>query len=175
MPKTMKGPAIFLAQFAGDAAPFNSLDSITKWAAGLGYKGVQIPTWDGRLFDLKKAATSKTYCDEIKGVLKDQGIVITELSTHLQGQLVAENPINGPIPFFTPPDMTELLSDFEVRQSVPELMQLAQSTTGIYSHFPANIEHTLMQMMREANGVTMRPALRFSTVQVRIIPTKSAR
>lgn len=62
--------------------------------------------------------------------------------------------------------MAELLSDFEVRQSVPELIQLAQSTTGIYSHFPANIEHTLMQMMREANGVTMRPALRFSTVQV---------
>lgn len=84
----------------------------------------------------------------------------------VRGQLMAENPINGPIPFFAPPDMAELLSDFEVRQSVPELMQLAQSTTGIYSHFPANIEHTLMQMMREANGVTMRPALRFSTVQV---------
>lgn len=84
----------------------------------------------------------------------------------VQGQLVAENPINGPIPFFAPPDMTELLSDFEVRQAVPELMQLAQSKTEIYSHFPAQIEHTLMQMMRESNGVTMRPALRFSTVQV---------
>ena len=68
MPTTMKGPAIFLAQFAGDAAPFNSLPSIAKWAAGLGYKGVQIPTWDGRLFDLKKAARSKTYCDEVKGI-----------------------------------------------------------------------------------------------------------
>lgn len=84
----------------------------------------------------------------------------------VQGQLMAENPINGPIPFFAPPDMAELLSDFEVRQSVPELMQLAQSTAGIYSYFPVGIEHTLMQMMREANGVTMRPALRFSTVQV---------
>lgn len=79
---------------------------------------------------------------------------------------MAENPIHGPIPFFAPPDMAELLSDFAVRQPVPELMELAQSTTGIYSHFPANIEHTLMQMMHEANGVTMRPALRFSTVQV---------
>ena len=38
--KTIKGPAIFLAQFAGDTAPFNSLDSIAAWAAGLGYKGV---------------------------------------------------------------------------------------------------------------------------------------
>ena len=57
--KTIKGPAIFLAQFAGDAAPFNSLDAICGWAAGLSYEGVQIPSWDGRLFDLKKAAESK--------------------------------------------------------------------------------------------------------------------
>ena len=67
MATDIKGPAIFLAQFAGDAAPFNSWDSITKWAASLGYKGVQIPSWDGRLFDLKKAAESKTYCDEVEG------------------------------------------------------------------------------------------------------------
>ena len=92
MAKTMKGPAIFLAQFAGDAAPFNSLPAITKWAASLGYKGVQIPTWDARLIDLKKAATSKTYCDEIKGICADAGVEITELSTHLQGQLIAVNP-----------------------------------------------------------------------------------
>ena len=91
--KTMKGPAIFLAQFAGDAAPFNTLKGMAGWAAGLGYKGVQIPTWDARLFDLKKAASSKTYCDEIKGMLKEHGLSITELSTHLQGHLVAVNPI----------------------------------------------------------------------------------
>src|SRR5438552_4161173 len=92
MPTTMKGPGLFLAQFVGDAAPFNSLASITKWAAGLGYKGVQIPTWDGRLFDLKKAASSKTYCDEVKGICANAGVEITELSTHLQGQLVAVHP-----------------------------------------------------------------------------------
>ena len=92
MPTTIKGPAIFLAQFAGDAAPFNSLDAISKWAAGLGYKGVQIPTWDARFIDLKKAAESKTYCDELKGTAAKYGISITELSTHLQGQLVAVNP-----------------------------------------------------------------------------------
>jgi sugar phosphate isomerase/epimerase len=90
--KTIKGPAIFLAQFAGDAAPFNSLDAICGWAAGLGYKGIQIPTWDGRLFDLKKAASSKTYCDEVKGIVDEHELSITELSTHLQGQLVAVNP-----------------------------------------------------------------------------------
>ena len=89
---TIKGPAIFLAQFAGDKAPFNSLDSITKWAGSLGFKGVQMPSWDGRLFDLKKAAESKTYCDEVKGICKKNGVEITELSTHLQGQLVAVHP-----------------------------------------------------------------------------------
>ncbi len=92
MPKTMKGPAIFLAQFAGDAAPFNSWAAITRWAGSLGYRGVQVPTWDGRLFDLAKAASSKDYCDELVGVAAENGVVITELSTHLQGQLVAVNP-----------------------------------------------------------------------------------
>jgi sugar phosphate isomerase/epimerase len=88
----VKGPAIFLAQFAGDVAPFNSFASICRWAASLGYKGVQIPSWDGRLFDLAKAAESQTYCDEITGVAAECGLAITELSTHLQGQLVAVNP-----------------------------------------------------------------------------------
>jgi sugar phosphate isomerase/epimerase len=88
----IKGPGIFLAQFAGDAPPFNSLRAIAQWAAKLGFKGVQIPTWDARLFDLTRAAQSKTYCDEIKGVLAEQGIQISELSTHLQGQLVAVHP-----------------------------------------------------------------------------------
>ena len=92
MATTLKGPAIFLAQFAGDAAPFNSWDSICRWAAGLGYKGVQVPTWDARLFDMAKAAASKTWCDEFAGVAASHGVAITELSTHLQGQLVAVNP-----------------------------------------------------------------------------------
>ena len=73
----MKGPAIFLAQFAGHAAPFNSLDAITKWAGSLGYKGVQIPTWDGRLFDLEKAAESQDYVDEVKGICAGNGVEVT--------------------------------------------------------------------------------------------------
>jgi sugar phosphate isomerase/epimerase len=91
--KTIQGPALFLAQFAGDDAPFNSLDSIAAWAAGLGYKGVQIPSWDARMIDLKRAAESRTYCDEIKGTLAEHGLTLTELSTHLQGQLVAVHPV----------------------------------------------------------------------------------
>jgi sugar phosphate isomerase/epimerase len=90
--KTIQGPAIFLAQFAGDVKPFNNLKDISAWAAALGYKGVQIPTWDARLFDLKRAADSKAYCDEIRGVLSKSGVELTELSTHLQGQLVAVHP-----------------------------------------------------------------------------------
>lgn len=90
--KTIKGPAIFLAQFMGDKAPFNSLESICRWMASIGYVGVQIPSWDARCIDLQRAAESKTYCDEIKGVVESCGLKITELSTHLQGQLVAAHP-----------------------------------------------------------------------------------
>ena len=92
MTKTMRGPAIFLAQFADDAAPFNSLHGIAGWAAALGYKGVQIPSWDQRLFDLDRAADSDAYCDEVKATLAAVGVQLTELSTHLQGQLVAVHP-----------------------------------------------------------------------------------
>jgi sugar phosphate isomerase/epimerase len=86
----IKGPALFLAQFMGDEAPFNSLPNITAWAKKLGYLGVQLPSWDGRVMDLNRAAESKTYCDELKG--QTNGLAITELASHLQGQLVAVHP-----------------------------------------------------------------------------------
>lgn len=89
---TIKGPGIFLAQFASDTAPFNSLETIAAWAASLGYKGVQIPTTDARLFDLAAAAESQAYCDDLAGMLASHGLQVTELSTHLQGQLVAVHP-----------------------------------------------------------------------------------
>lgn len=90
--QTIKGPGIFLAQFMGDKPPFNNLKDICNWAKSLGFIGVQIPTWDSRCIDLQKAATSKTYADELKGLVNECGLQITELSTHLQGQLVAVNP-----------------------------------------------------------------------------------
>ena len=90
--KTIQGPGIFLAQFVGDSSPFNSLDAICGWAKTLGYIAVQIPTWDARLFDLKRAAESKAYCDALAGIVSQHGLVISELSTHLQGQLVASHP-----------------------------------------------------------------------------------
>ena len=90
---TLKGPGIFLAQFIGDNAPFNNLEEICNWAKGLGYVGVQLPTLDARFIDLQKAAESKTYADELKENINACGLEITELSTHLQGQLVAVNPV----------------------------------------------------------------------------------
>jgi sugar phosphate isomerase/epimerase len=88
----MKGPAIFLAQFAGDSAPFDTLSSMAQWAAGLGYRGIQVPTLGPQFIDLALAASSDTYCGEIIGTLAQYGIEISELSTHLQGQLVAVHP-----------------------------------------------------------------------------------
>jgi len=87
----MKGPAIFLAQFAGSEAPFDSLENMAKWAADFGYVGIQVPT-DPSLFDLELAADSQDYCDEVAGKVGQHGIRITELSTHLQGQLLAVHP-----------------------------------------------------------------------------------
>lgn len=88
----IKGPAIFLAQFADNKPPFDTLEGICQWAANLGYKGIQIPTWEASYIDLDVAAESKTYCDELKGKVESYGLQITELSTHLQGQLVAVHP-----------------------------------------------------------------------------------
>jgi sugar phosphate isomerase/epimerase len=88
----IKGPGIFLVQFLRDEEPYNNLTNISKWVADLGYKGVQIPTWDSRVIDLDKAAESKDYCDELKGTLKQIGLEITELPTHLQGQVLAIHP-----------------------------------------------------------------------------------
>lgn len=90
--RTIKGPAIFLAQFAGDKAPFDTLDHICAWAADLGYKGVQIPTWLTHFVDVEKAAASKTYADEVKGTVESHGLEIAELASHIIGQLVAVHP-----------------------------------------------------------------------------------
>jgi len=104
--KTIKGPALFLAQFAGDQPPYNTLEGMAGWAAGLGYVGIQIPTWDQRLFDLKRAAESKSYCEEVLGIASRAGLKVTELSTHLQGQLVASHPaFDTLLDGFAPPEI----------------------------------------------------------------------
>ncbi|WOD18740.1 sugar phosphate isomerase/epimerase family protein [Paraburkholderia kirstenboschensis] len=89
--RTIKGPAIFLAQFMGDEVPFDNLAHLAGWATGLGFKGIQVPC-DARLIDLEQAASSQAYCDELRETVDNAGVTITELSTHLQGQLVAVHP-----------------------------------------------------------------------------------
>jgi sugar phosphate isomerase/epimerase len=86
----IKGPAIFLAQFYQDAPPHNTLSNITQWAKDLGYIGVQIPSDNAHFIDLDKAAASKQYCDDLKG--QTNGLAITEIATHLHGQLIAVHP-----------------------------------------------------------------------------------
>ena len=88
----IKGPAIFLAQFMRDQPPYDNLDNIGQWVAGLGYKGVQIPAWDGRVIDLDKAAESKAYCDDYRAKLAGMGLELTEIASYLQGQVLAVHP-----------------------------------------------------------------------------------
>jgi sugar phosphate isomerase/epimerase len=136
--KTIQGPGIFLAQFAGDRPPFHSFDAICAWAAGLGYVAVQIPTWDGRLFDLERAAESQTYCDELRGVAAKHGLAISELSTHLQGQLVASHPAYDTLfAGFAPPQLRGA-GDVRARQewAVGQLLQAARASRnfGVRAH-----------------------------------------
>jgi sugar phosphate isomerase/epimerase len=136
MMKTIRGPAIFLAQFVADTAPFNNLREIAGWAASLGYKGVQIPTWERRLFDLDRAADSDAYCEETKSVLAQQGVQISELSTHLQGQLVAVHPAyDQAFDAFAP---ASLRGDRDARQAwaVDQLKKAARASArlGLTAH-----------------------------------------
>ena len=104
--KTIKGPGIFLAQFVGEEPPFDTLPAMARWASGLGYRAVQIPTWETGLFDLETAAQSQAYCDDVAGMLAEHDIVISELSTHLQGQLVAVHPaFDAQMDGFAPPHL----------------------------------------------------------------------
>jgi len=90
--RTIKGPGLFIGQFADEKPPFNTLPSIANWAKGLGFAGLQLPTWDARFIDIKKAAESSAYADEIKGIMSDAGLVVTDMASHIYGQLVAVHP-----------------------------------------------------------------------------------
>ncbi|MCB2031227.1 MAG: sugar phosphate isomerase/epimerase, partial [Rhodoferax sp.] len=104
----MQGPGIFLIQFLGPEAPFNTLDGLATWCADLGFKGVQVPTFRKDIFDLALAAQSKSYCDDIKGMLADKGLQITELSTHRQGHICAFNPaFDHMLRNFGPPELAD--------------------------------------------------------------------
>lgn len=127
----MKGPAVFLAQFVGDEPPYHDLASLARWAAGLGYRGVQIPTWEQRLMDLDRAAESRDYCDELKGILAEHGIEITELSTHLQGQLVAVHPAYDPMFDAFAPEPVRGKPEARQRWAVEQLDKAARASRNL--------------------------------------------
>ncbi|WP_111640751.1 sugar phosphate isomerase/epimerase family protein [Marinimicrobium alkaliphilum] len=129
--KTIKGPALFLAQFCGDEAPFNTLENIAKWAGDLGYKGVQIPSWDKRIFDLERAANDLDYCKQVQDTLAKNGLQITELSTHLQGQLVAVHPVYDEMfDAFAPPEVHNN-PDARQKWAVEQMMFAAKASKNL--------------------------------------------
>ena len=128
---TLQGPAIFLAQFISDEAPFNSLESICAWASSLGFKGVQLPTLDARFIDLQLAAESQTYADELRGRVQAAGLEITELSTHLQGQLVAVHPAYDELfDGFAPPELRNRPAERQ-QWAVQQLRYAAQASRNL--------------------------------------------
>lgn len=136
MKTTIKGPAIFLAQFMGEQAPFDSIDNICKWAADLGYKGIQLPTWEKSLIDIDKASESRTYCEELKGKVLSYGLEITELCTHLQGQLVAVNPAYDKMFDAFAPEKLRNQPKKRQRWAVQQLLKAAKASQylGLNSH-----------------------------------------
>ena len=134
--KKIQGPGIFLAQFMGDEAPVNNFRNICQWVASLGYKGIQIPSWDPRCMDLAKAASSQDYCDELAGTAAEFGLTITELSTHLQGQLVAVHPAYNPMfDGFAPPEVqgnAQARTDWAIAQM--HLAAKASERLGLNTH-----------------------------------------
>ena len=135
--KTLKGPGIFLAQFVAPVAPFDRLETLASWAAGMGYVGVQLPAGGpGSLFDLERAAMDQDYCDEIAGMLSEHGLAITELSSHLQGQLVAVHPAyDAQFDAFAPPQLRGRVEERqEWAESQLKLAAKASARLGLKAH-----------------------------------------
>lgn len=134
--KRIQGPGLFLAQFIGENAPFNSLDGLAKWASELGFTSIQIPTMDPRIFDLDLAATSQSYCDEIIAKLQRYGIDISELSTHIQGQLIAVHPAYDSVFDGFAPESVRGNSEQRQRWATEQLMKAAQASQrlGLTTH-----------------------------------------
>ncbi|MDP2380941.1 MAG: sugar phosphate isomerase/epimerase, partial [Pseudohongiella sp.] len=160
-PKTIKGPGIFLAQFVDDKAPFNTIDGICQWAADLGYKGIQIPTWDKRLIDLERLADSKTFADDYKGRINAHGLEITELSTHLQGQLVAVHPAyNEMFDGFAPEQLRgnpSARTDWAVNQVKMAAKASRHLGINVHASFPgALMWHTVYPWPQRPSGLVQQ-------------------
>lgn len=132
--KTIKGPAIFLAQFMADEEPFSNIEAIAEWAAKLGFIGIQVPIGNSSFIDVALAAESKEYCDELAGRVGEKGVVITELSTHLEGQLVAVHP--------TYDELFDGFAPVEVRGNPAARTEWATEQVKLAARASANLGHT---------------------------------
>lgn len=144
---TLLGPAIFLAQFISNEAPFNNIDAICKWAADLGFQGIQLPTLDARFIDLKQAAESKTYADDLKGKVNSYGLQITELSTHLQGQLVAVNPVYDTLFDAFAPEQYRNNPNARKEWAIQQLKYAAKASQNLGLHAHATFSGALLWPM----------------------------
>ena len=144
---TLLGPAIFLAQFISNEAPFNSLDAICKWAADLGFRGIQLPTNNASFIDLKLAAESKTYADDLNGKVMGYGLQITELSTHLQGQLVAVNPAYDTLFDAFAPDQVKNNPNARKEWAIQQLKYAAKASQNLGLHAHATFSGALLWPM----------------------------
>lgn len=159
--KQIQGPGIFLAQFAGDESPFNNFNDICEWASSLGFKAIQIPSWDSRILDLQQAAESQKYCDDIMATASSYGLTISELSTHLQGQLVAVHPAYDEMFDGFAPDSVK--NDPKARQkwAVQQMMWAAKASAnfGLKSHATfsgALLWHTMYPWPQRPAGLVER-------------------
>ncbi len=159
--KQIQGPGIFLAQFAGDESPFNDFSEICKWASSLGFKAIQIPSWDGRLIDLQQAAESQAYCDDMKATASSFGLTISELSTHLQGQLVAVHPAYDEMFDGFAPDSVKNNPVARQKWAVQQMFWAAQASAnlGLKSHATfsgALLWHTMYPWPQRPAGLVER-------------------
>ena len=132
--KTIKGPAIYLAQFMADEEPFNNIEAMAEWAAKLGFIGIQVPIGNAAFIDVALAAESKDYCDELAGRVAEKGIVITELSTHVEGQLVAVHPAYD--------ELFDGFAPAEVHGNPRARTEWAIEQVKLAARASANLEHT---------------------------------
>jgi len=90
--RTVRGSGVLLSQYAGDEPPFDTLPTISRWAHQCGFAAVQLPAHGGRFIDITKAAKSSSYCEEVKGQAAEAGLVLSDMVSHIQGQLCAVHP-----------------------------------------------------------------------------------
>lgn len=90
-PRTIKGPALFVAQFIGPPPLFETLPALADFAAGLGFKALQLPIHDPRIVDAERV-DDRDYVHAIAATLGAAGLATSEVAAHRAGQLLAVHP-----------------------------------------------------------------------------------